>query len=124
MLRRSIIVIQVRGRHLVGALRGMLVSNRYKKRASVLMAQPVATTVEGFSPTTGDKKMTTQKTVRLPDELMQLAREHEGVREVTVPAHVLVAIDQPFNKGLSDSLLAIRERERSASVESLNLRVR
>ncbi len=62
-------------------------------------------------------------TVRLPPELMELARAAEGQREVTVPPEVLLKIDAPFAAGLSASLRETRRRS-FGSAESLSIVVR
>lgn len=66
-----------------------------------------------------------EKAMPLPSELVDLVRRSRGNQAaVDVPSSVLEAIDEPFRQGLAQSLKAIRDHERSTSVDLLNLRVR
>lgn len=70
--------------------------------------------------------MTQVLNVQLPADLLGVAAKMVGAPgvPVAIPRVIVTHIDQAIHKTLSESLISVRDRERSASSEALKLRVR
>ncbi len=70
--------------------------------------------------------MTQVLDLELPSDLLGVAQQVFGTlgEPVRIPSQVIARIDRVIDQSLVDTLLDVRERERTVSTEALKLRIR